>query len=309
MPTSFLNWLLMATMSQLWRDTSNSASRIAQTSKIWIWWKLLRRWEIIMEYHQIWIRPRLPLLRPKASRTATSLPPPISPLQIGTSPSQLVQLGPRMLLLQMKTSAQKASSTSSAKNGRMKWIESFPWAWMATSAEKNRVMIAWSNRVTQKLRVTNCCSSMVMLLKCSIMPSSRRLWCKYPSSMCDLTTSSALPIFQSWRDSWIWRSCCSRTTTSIVSYKSQSLKHCKPWIRFQLRIMKCLTPFSSELSLSIDFPMLLKSMEKLFLTPTSTRLVSNSSTLTKSFRLQPYSRLRSRTSHMETKARKKDKIR
>jgi len=126
--------------------------------------------------------------------------------------------------------------------------------------------------------------------------------------MYDSTTSSALQTFQSSRNSWIWRSCCLQITTSIVSYKSQSLKHCKPSIHFQLRTMKYQTRLPSELLSSIDFPILLKLMVKVFLILISIRPDSNSSTLTKSFQLQQYSHPKSKKSQMETKARTQHKI-
>ena len=144
------------------------------------------------------IKPSKQQLKQKASRPVSSQPPLNSPAQKSTSPRPQPH---QIMQHQMRTSALRACSTWSVKNGRMKWIESFRWGWMATSAAKNPEMIALFNRVMLRLKVINCFSYMEMLLKSWIMPNFKRLWFKFRSNMSDLTILLALRTFPSVRDS------------------------------------------------------------------------------------------------------------
>ena len=153
---------------------------------------------------------------------------------------------------------------------------------MAIREEKNRRMIAWCNQAMPRLKVISCCSSMVMLWRYLIIRISRRQLFRFHCSTSDLTTSSALRTFQSWNDSSISRSYCSKITTFIVSFKFQNWKPFKILIHSQLKTMRCQTQCFLELSLFTDSQTWQRSTLSQSMTLTSKRLDSSFSILTRS---------------------------
>ena len=202
------------------------------------------------------------------------------------------------------TSALKACWLLLARSGRMKWKESSLWDWMVTREERNLETTVSFNQATLKSKVTSFSSSMEMLWRFSTTLSSRSQWYKFHSSTSGLITSSVLLTFPSSRDSWILNASCSRTTTSIASFKFQSWRHCPLWPAYPSKTMKSQAPFFLELSLYTGSLMSTKSTAKRSQSPTSTRQDSSFSTLTRFCLHQLFSRLKYRRSLTVMKVRR-----
>ena len=136
------------------------------------------------------------------------------------------------------------------------------------------------------------------------MLSSRKLLFKFHSNMLDLTISSALQTFRSWRDSLTLEGCYSRITIFTVSFRFPNWRRSRAWHLCQSRATRYQTQCFWEPSSCTDSPTSPRSMAIRSPIRISRRQGSSSNTSIRSFQRPPSSRPRFKKKLMVMRARK-----